>query len=202
MLEERLTRTPIDSSQNTSALKAEALKLGFIKEIKETDLSEIHRFSDEIGMLANTHADDQKFQILVIDYLKTALKYLELPTIIDSFGDRPEDHQTRRETIRQKTKGNAALNAYLEDQKLSKSRLGNTLTIFSDNVVPFLYPPPHEASSAELDAIAVEAAKLKEEIEAKFGGEAAIPLSEKEDLVEKTSGLIKRGLSALLKAYG
>lgn len=200
---DKLTRTPIENEQqNVAELRTQTEKLNFVKEIRESDPAEIETFRNAITNLAQQHLGDDKFQILVIDYLLTALRYLEVPTIIDSFGDSPENHVSRRIAIQEATRGNPSLNAYLEDQKLSRSRIGSTLTIFAENLVPALYPPPNSETSSELQSIAAEAEELKYEVEQKFSGLEIIPLSEKETVINKAVDVIKRGIIALLKTYG
>lgn len=182
-------------------LKADALKLDYVKEIIEFNAESITALEDTIHVLAEQHQNDVRFQRFVVNYLNLMLKFLDSPIIIDKFGDTPDGHVRRRETISAEALAHPRLFDYLEGQKVSRNRLGTVLELFSENIVGTLYPPSSTSDMAEMEQLAVEATPLLNEVKEKLNRETITPLEEKIDLVHRTEKFVERGIKSLVGIY-
>src|SRR3989338_2927728 len=81
-------------------VEQEALATGFVKEIVRLDPKRIAPLERLVGDLAEHRKNDTKFQQHVLNYLNLMIQYLKSPIIKDTFGDTPEGHEERKNTIR------------------------------------------------------------------------------------------------------
>lgn len=192
-------REPQHQEQQPGDMAEQVRALPYVKELILPDRARLDGIKNRIAQLAQAHSGDAKFQQNVVGYLNETVKFLELPMIIDTFGDRPEDHDARRIEIRKLGRENP-LYKYLETQKLSGGNvLGGVLTIFAERYMPLLYRPSNEQD--ELERIAEDAADLRIEVTDKFAGTVTTPLEEKVQMVRRVEDFVELSIGTFIEAY-
>lgn len=176
---------------------AEVKALPYIKEVRLPDRQKLEALKRRIDQLAQNHTGDAFFQKNVVGYLREGVKFLELPTIIDTFGDRPEDHNNRRNEVRTLGRNNPVYK-YLETQKLSGGNvLGGVLMIFPQ--IQTLYRPA--AKQEDLARVVEDATHLRTEVVDKFDGTVTTPLAEKLEIIKRIEHFVESAIDTCIEAY-
>ena len=181
-------------------VEQEALATGFVKEIVRLDPKRIAPLERLVGDLAEHRKNDPKFQQHVLNYLNLMIQYLKSPIIKDTFGDTPEGHEERKNTIRKAANKNDELLRFFESQKISKNQL-SVVGVISENVIPFLYPAPTPKGAETLQVLAKEGEPLLAEIEEKLNRGSGTPLAEKIALVHRAEDFLEKSILTIAAVY-